>query len=233
MFGGSSTIVYWIQDWLWYKSVMSNEEGLRERKKRATRQAISDIATRLFIERGFDNVTVADVATAANVAKMTVFNYFPRKEDLFFDRDGESRELLGNALGNRTSGESPILALQRFSRELQDQRHPFTIVNEAISRFWRTAEQSDALRARAREMRETFVCELATMIADSIGQSRRDPLARLLAELLVTAWHVAYAEALRVYRTGARSAVVRAAFEDLLKRGFVAVTAATKGTPYE
>jgi AcrR family transcriptional regulator len=212
---------------------MSNEEGLRERKKRATRQAISDIATRLFIERGFDSVTVADVAAAANVAKMTVFNYFPRKEDLFFDRDGESRALLRNAFGNRNSGESPILALQRFARELRDRRHPFTIVNEGISHFWRTAEQSDALRARAREMRETLVCELATMIADSIGQSRRDALARLLAELLVTAWHVAYVEGLRVYRTGARSAVVRAAFGDLLERGFVAASAAARGTPYE
>jgi AcrR family transcriptional regulator len=212
---------------------MLNEEGLRERKKRATRQAISDIATGLFIERGFDNVTVADVAAAANVAKMTVFNYFPRKEDLFFDRDGESRALLRDAFGNRNSGESPIVALQRFARELRDQGHSITIFNKKISRFWRTAEQSDALRARAREMRETLVSDLATMIADSIGQSRSDPLARLLAELLVTAWHVAYVEALRVYRTGAKSAVVRAAFGDLLERGFVAATAAAKGTHYE
>jgi hypothetical protein len=71
------------------------------------------------------------------------------------------------------------------------------------------------------------------LIADSIGQSRRDPLARLLAALLVTAWHVAYVETLRGYRTGARSAVVRAAFGDLLERGFVAATAAAKGTHYE
>ena len=62
---------------------MTNEKGLRERKKLATRRAISDIATGLFMERGFDNVTVAEVAEVANVAKMTVFNYFPRKEDLF------------------------------------------------------------------------------------------------------------------------------------------------------
>jgi AcrR family transcriptional regulator len=212
---------------------MSNENGLRERKKRATRQAISDIATRLFIERGFDNVTVADVAAAANVAKMTVFNYFPRKEDLFFDRDEETRTFLRNALANRTPGESPIGALQRLARELLERRHPFTIVNERISRFWRTVEQSDALRARAREMRESLVGDLATMIADSIGQSHRDPNAHLLAALLVTAWHITYVEALRRHRAGARSAVVRAAFGDLLERGFAAVTAAATGTAHE
>ena len=60
--------------------------GLRERRKQETRQAISDIATQLFADRGFDEVTIAQVADAAGVAKMTVTNYFPRKEDLVFDR---------------------------------------------------------------------------------------------------------------------------------------------------
>jgi AcrR family transcriptional regulator len=83
-------------------------DGLRERKKRATRQAISDVATQLFTERGFDNVTVAEIAAAANVAKMTVFNYFARKEDLFFDREDESRELPRAALAGRPPGESPL-----------------------------------------------------------------------------------------------------------------------------
>lgn len=60
--------------------------GLRERKKRLTRQRISGEATALFLERGFDEVAVAEVARAAGVSTMTVFNYFPRKEDLFLDR---------------------------------------------------------------------------------------------------------------------------------------------------
>ncbi|TMR06256.1 TetR/AcrR family transcriptional regulator, partial [Nonomuraea turkmeniaca] len=59
--------------------------GLREQKKRETRQAISDHATQLFLERGFDRTTIADIAAAARVAKMTVTNYFPRKEDLALD----------------------------------------------------------------------------------------------------------------------------------------------------
>jgi AcrR family transcriptional regulator len=62
--------------------------GLRERKKRETRQQISDVASAMFAQRGFDAVTISQVAQAAGVAKMTVTNYFPRKEDLVFDRAG-------------------------------------------------------------------------------------------------------------------------------------------------
>src|SRR5215510_1926127 len=60
--------------------------GLRERRKQETRQALSDIATMMFVKHDFDEVTIAQVAGAAGVAKMTVTNYFPRKEDLVFDR---------------------------------------------------------------------------------------------------------------------------------------------------
>jgi len=59
--------------------VLGMAPGLRERRKQETRQAISDIATRMFVTRGFDDVTIAQVADAAGVAKMTVTNYFPRK----------------------------------------------------------------------------------------------------------------------------------------------------------
>lgn len=64
--------------------------GLRESKKRETRQLISDHATRLFIEQGFERTTIAEIAAAARVAKKTVTNYFPRKEDLALDHQGSS-----------------------------------------------------------------------------------------------------------------------------------------------
>ena len=60
-------------------------EGLRSQKKQETKRNISDVATRLFIREGFEEVTIADIAVAARVAKMTVTNHFPRKEDLVFD----------------------------------------------------------------------------------------------------------------------------------------------------
>ena len=105
---------------------MADEKGFRGRKKLATRRALSDMATRLFIERGFDNVTVAEIAEAANVAKMTVFNYFPRKEDLFFDREDEGREMLRDALAQRSSHEPITAAVQNLVHRLVKQKHPFT-----------------------------------------------------------------------------------------------------------
>ena len=76
--------------------------GLRETKKLATRQQIADVAMRLFVQRGFDQVTVAEVAAEAGVSEKTVFNYFPTKEDLFFDEIPErARKLSPRRSGAR------------------------------------------------------------------------------------------------------------------------------------
>lgn len=82
-------------------------EGLRERKKRQTRQYISDVATGLFLERGFEAVTVAEVADAANVSVNTVYNYFPAKEDLFLDRSKGVIDRLSRWVRGRPSPCSP------------------------------------------------------------------------------------------------------------------------------
>ena len=81
-------------------------EGLRERKKRQTRQHISDIATGLFLERGFVTVTIAEVAEAADVSVNTVYNYFPAKEDLFFDRSEGIVDRLSRCVRGRGAGAS-------------------------------------------------------------------------------------------------------------------------------
>jgi AcrR family transcriptional regulator len=208
-------------------------EGLRERKKRATRLAISDVATRLFVERGFDNVTVAEIAEAANVAKMTVFNYFPRKEDLFFDREEEGRALVRSALCSRSLGESPLTALRKLAHELAEEKHPFAKFTAGTASFWQTVRLSPALSARAREMRDEFVDELAEMIADSVGKPARDPPADLAAGLLVAAWIVAYTEGLRRHRAGDTGGAARTAFLSLIDRGFKGTAACVKGTMYE
>src|ERR1700735_403459 len=87
--------------------------GLRERRKQETRQAISDIATRMFADRGFDAVTISQVAEAAGVAKMTVTNYFARKEDLVFDRAEGIVRSLADVFAARAPGESLLAAVRR------------------------------------------------------------------------------------------------------------------------
>src|SRR5436190_19857890 len=90
----------------------------RTRKRLATRQSISDVATRLFFERGFDQVTIDEIAEAADVGRMTVFNHFRRKEDLFFDREQEIHEVAFEAIRARPAGSSPIDALGRLAHRL-------------------------------------------------------------------------------------------------------------------
>ena len=92
-------------------------EGLRERKKRQTRQHISDMATGLFLERGFDAVTIAEIADAADVSVNTVYNYFPAKEDLFLDRSKGIVERLSRFVRGRDIGESAADAVLRELRE--------------------------------------------------------------------------------------------------------------------
>src|SRR5919109_2003688 len=88
--------------------------GLRERKKQQTRELIAGTARRLFLERGFGAVTVAEVAREADVAEATVFNYFPRKEDLFYSRLEAFEEELLDAIRGRGPGENVLEAFSGF-----------------------------------------------------------------------------------------------------------------------
>src|SRR3954465_3394214 len=88
--------------------------GLRERKKQATRETIADAAMKLFVLRGFDKVTVAEVASEAGVSEKTVFNYFPTKEDLFFDEVPERARGAPGAIRSRPAGEPILETLRRL-----------------------------------------------------------------------------------------------------------------------
>src|SRR5215218_9458705 len=96
---------------------MSAQPGLRERKKQQTRQLIADTARRLFTERGFEGVTVAEIAREADVSEKTVFNYFPTKEDLVYWRLESFEEELLATVRERAAGESVLDAFGRFVRE--------------------------------------------------------------------------------------------------------------------
>src|SRR5580704_14869174 len=88
--------------------------GLRESKKLLMREEIAERAMQLFVTRGFDHVTVAEVAAAAGVSEKTVFNYFPTKEDLFFDEVPKREAALVDAISARAPGESILAALRAF-----------------------------------------------------------------------------------------------------------------------
>jgi AcrR family transcriptional regulator len=178
--------------------------SLRERKKAETRQRIADVATVMFVERGFDNVTITEIAEAAGVSKVTIFNYFPHKEDIFFDRFPQVRDLLTAAVRDRHPDETPLTALRRLSVDLAEQGHPLGGFQDRYVHFWRTALASPALRARAREALEEFEAHLADLLTGI------DPQPRLTAALVIAAYRTVYAATARRVLAGEKAADVAA-----------------------
>ena len=207
---------------------MSNQPGLRDSKKAATRLMISNVATELFVERGFENVSIDEIAIAAGVSRKTVFNYFPRKEDLVFDREDEARELVRQAIAARGK-QPPVPAFEALIRVLVDEQHPMFRINRRPIQFWSAVADSPSLTIRARELQGTLADDLAAMLADAVGRPHADPEARLAASMLMGTLVVAYGEALRAFRAKRKH---REAFTDVIRRGFAGVDAALAGTPY-
>jgi AcrR family transcriptional regulator len=117
-----------------------------------TRDRIALAAWGLFAQRGFEAVTVADVGRAAGVSSVTVFKYFPKKEDLFFDRSDEITELVLAAVADQASAGGVPEALRRLLLRLADERHPASGLDERSVTFFRTVAQSPTLIARARQI---------------------------------------------------------------------------------
>src|SRR5262245_37179705 len=153
--------------------------GLRETKKLHTRKEIADCAMRLFVQRGFDRVTVAEVAATAGVSEKTVYNYFPTKEDLFFDEVPEREAALVSAVRDRAAGESVLDALRR----LQSAECP-RLCSPGFAHFARIIEESTALKAKELEIMSGFVRVLSDALQSELALDERD--ARLVAGLLVS-----------------------------------------------
>jgi AcrR family transcriptional regulator len=145
---------------------MSAEPGLRERKKERTRLAIAEAAHRLFRERGFDAVTVAEVAREADVSEGTVFNYFPTKEELFYGQMESFEAALVDAVRERPAGESVPEAFRRFVLE---QSRGLAERADLIEAAMRVINASPALQAREREVVAQYTGALAELIADETG----------------------------------------------------------------
>ncbi|MFL6121283.1 TetR/AcrR family transcriptional regulator [Actinophytocola sp.] len=178
--------------------------SLRERKKAETRQRIADEAMRMFVERGFDDVTIAEIAEAAGVSKVTVFNYFPRKEDIFFDRFPQAHDLIAEAVLARAEDETPLVALWRLAVDLAEQGHPIGGFQDRYVHFWHTVLGSAALRARVREAVGEFEAFLAELLAGI------DPHPKLTAALVVAAYRTVYTETAGRMLAGEKAADVTA-----------------------
>ncbi|MEE1737249.1 TetR family transcriptional regulator [Streptomyces sp. BE147] len=107
-------------------AVAREPAGLRERKKQLTYQAVSDAAIALFLERGFDKVSVAEVAAAADISKPTLFRYFPAKEDLVLHRFADHEDESARVVTGRPAGETPLDALRRNYLDGLERRDPVT-----------------------------------------------------------------------------------------------------------
>ena len=152
--------------------------GLRESKKLEMRREIADAAMRLFVQRGFDHVTVSEVAAAARVSEKTVFNYFPTKEDLFFDEVPAREAAVIAAIRNRTPGESIVGALRR----LQAADCP-RLCSAGFAVFARIIEESPALQAKELEVMAQMTELLAAAVRDELGAHEVD--AKIAANMLV------------------------------------------------
>jgi AcrR family transcriptional regulator len=147
---------------------MATTPGLRERHKQHTRQLIFEAASRLFAARGFDTVTVAEVARAADVSEMTVYNHFPTKEDLFFGKMEFFEQRLLDAVRERAAGAS---ALEAFRRPVLDGCNNLAAeeTTERIAKAAALIGGSPALQVREREIIARFTDRLAELLAAETG----------------------------------------------------------------
>ncbi|MFC9219466.1 TetR/AcrR family transcriptional regulator [Streptomyces hygroscopicus] len=162
-------------------------EGLRERKKRQTRQHISDVATGLFMERGFEAVTIAEVAEAAEVSVNTVYNYFPAKEDLFVDREEEIVDRPSRLVRERPAGQSAARALLDRLRQDIRERHPYVGLTDGYERFRQVIVDSPTLMARLFTIQGRTVHQLGVTLREEAAAEPRDPTPEFIAHQLIGA----------------------------------------------
>jgi AcrR family transcriptional regulator len=165
--------------------------GLREANKARTRSAISEVATRLFVQRGFENVTVAEIADAAHVSVKTVFNYFSTKEELFFDRMDDVRDAIVAAVRERPEG---VTVLQSLHELFSQRRVPFDDSGwhplrdpqryEDFRSFLAAEHASPALRARRLTIAEGWTEWFEELLAEEMDTREAKVLAALIVGLV-------------------------------------------------
>ena len=201
-----------VEDWSWPRLGSEPPDpaaGLRERKKLMTRQQLSDTATAMFLERGFDAVKVSEVAAACGVSEKTVYNYFPTKESLLLDREDAMTAYVRAAIAR--TGVSPVEAvvgvlgddLDQMTEWFDAQRHPAKAIS-MIRRFGDLVESTASLRAHQRDMMERLVAVAAEAMAERAGVSPEEPEPQIAADALVGLWRIQF-RALRRLADGTRT----------------------------
>ncbi|MFI6513217.1 TetR family transcriptional regulator [Streptosporangium sp. NPDC050855] len=162
--------------------------GLRERKRRQVHETISATAVSLFLERGFDEVSVAEVAAAAEVSKPTLFKYFPTKEDLVLHRISDHQGEAARVVRERGPGQAPLEALHRHFLAGLERRDPVTGLNDhpEVLGYHRMVFTTPALAARV--FRYMALDEEALAVA--LTEVTDDLTARLVAGQVLTVQRV-------------------------------------------
>jgi AcrR family transcriptional regulator len=196
-------------------------EGLRERKKRQTREAIAQAAMELFAAHGFDAVTVADVARAADVSEKTVFNYFPAKEDLVLHGGEERRAALLEAIRSRAAGVSLVEPFRAATLEFVDrvERDPV----ESIVGVPRLVADSRALRNRLFLGWEEEAAALAPVIAAEVGAPAGDLVPAVIARTLAWTHRLVFRAAFTRLIAGEDQRAVAADLRDQAHRAYEAL----------
>ncbi|HEY5399754.1 MAG TPA: TetR family transcriptional regulator [Trebonia sp.] len=191
------------------ESGAGGDEGLRERKKRLMRQRLSDTATLMFMERGFDAFRVSEVAAACGVSEKTVFNYFPTKESLILDRLEGTMTALRAGLADR--GVAPVEAVLRIlDGELTAMTSWLAGADDpaeaaaAMRRFGTLIQASPSLRAHQSNMMYQFTAVAAAILADRSGLSADDPEPQITATALLGLWRIQFLS-LSKYLDGCRT----------------------------
>jgi AcrR family transcriptional regulator len=201
-------------------------EGLRERKKRLMRQLISDTATGMFLEHGFDEVRVTEIAAASGVSEKTVYNYFPTKESLLLDREESMARSIRAALGPGAPERSPIDgALEVLTADLESLRQGWDAAYgdnvdglQLLARFTELINSTPSLRAAQRDMMDRLVIVAAEAMAQRAGVSPDDPEPMIAGYAILGLWRIQFAGLRRYAESGATADEVLSKVTDEVRR---------------
>ncbi|MFI6639655.1 TetR/AcrR family transcriptional regulator [Streptomyces sp. NPDC050504] len=205
---------------------MSGVPGLRERKKQQMYRTISETAIGLFLEKGFDGVSVAEIAEAVGVSKPTLFRYFPAKEDMVLHRFADHADEAARVVGGRAAGETPLAALRRHFLARLEARDPVTGLSDepAVLAYLRLLYGTPALLARMYGYRTRSEEALAGALGGGVA-------ARLAAGQIVAVQRVLAEENWRAIEAGASVEQVHGVAVEAAELAFVQLDAGLAGMP--